>query len=203
MIGRLTGILLEKKAPDLLIEVNGICYEVSAPMTTFYYLPAVGTQVTLHTHFVVREDAQLLYGFFHLSDRSLFRLLIKINGVGPKLALAILSGIESAAFVQCIHDGDSATLVKVPGVGKKTAERLVVEMRDKLKDWEGGVVQNSSGEAISLQSLKPKNTARGDAESALIALGYKNAEASRAIALIADEELSSEEMIRMALKNMH
>jgi Holliday junction DNA helicase RuvA len=200
MIGRLTGKLLTKHAPELLIDVNGVAYEVQAPMTTFYNLPAEGQSVTLHTHLVVREDAQLLYGFYDLVDRTLFRLLIKINGVGPKLALSILSGIETQAFVNCIHEGDSSTLVKVPGVGKKTAERLVIEMRDKIKDWEGA--EDSSSDGQPSLSGSGKSSARSDAESALQALGYKASEAAKAIAQIKDQDLSSEEMIRLALKNM-
>lgn len=200
MIGRLTGLVVSKHPPELLLDVNGVAYEISAPMTTFYQLPAEGQKVTLHTHLVVREDAHLLYGFYELIERSLFRSLIKINGVGPKLALAILSGMEVQAFVQCISDGDSSTLVRVPGVGKKTAERLVIEMRDKIKDWDGAV-STVSGERISLTSLN-KPSARSDAESALIALGYKAVEAAKAISQIKEKDLSSEEMIRLALKNM-
>ena len=135
MIGRLQGVILVKQAPEIVIDVNGVGYEVQVPMTTIYQLPEVGKSVTLHTHFVVREDAQLLYGFAELRERSLFRTLIKVNGVGPKLALTILSGIESDDFVRCVRDGDTASLVRLPGVGKKTAERLLVEMKDRLKDW--------------------------------------------------------------------
>lgn len=202
MIGRLTGVLVSKHAPELLLDVNGVAYEVSAPMTTFYKLPAEGKKVSLHTHLVVREDAQLLYGFFDVLERSLFRLLIKINGVGPKLALAILSGIETEAFVQCIHDGDSSTLVKVPGVGKKTAERLVIEMRDKIKDWQGSGSTSGTGGLVRMGDFTAKPSARSDAESALQALGYKASDAAKAIAQIQDKDLSSEQLIRQALKNI-
>jgi Holliday junction DNA helicase RuvA len=202
MIGRLTGILLSKQAPELLLDVNGVAYEISAPMTTFYKLPEEGHKLSLHTHLVVREDAQLLYGFYEIVERSLFRLLIKTNGVGPKLALAILSGIEAQAFVQCIHDGDSSTLVKVPGVGKKTAERLVIEMRDKIKDWHTSGSAVSGNGVISLSDLAPEPSARNDAESALLALGYKSNEAAKAIAKIKETDLSSEALIRLALKNI-
>ncbi len=202
MIGRLTGIIVDKQAPGLLLDVNGVGYEIYAPMTTFYKLPEAGSKVSLHTHLVVREDAHLLYGFFDEVDRALFRLLIKINGVGPKLALAILSGMEAQAFVQCIHDGDVTTLVRIPGIGKKTAERLVIEMRDRIKDWQQGKITTGQTGLISLESLSIKNSVRHDAESALLALGYKNSEAAKAIAQIKDEGLSSEEMIRLALKNM-
>ena len=127
MIGRLTGILLVKQAPELLLDVNGVGYEVQAPMSTFYQLPELGVRVSLHTHLVVREDAQLLYGFAELPERQLFRTLIKVNGVGPRLALTILSGMDVGQFVACVQSADTATLVKLPGVGKKTAERLLVE----------------------------------------------------------------------------
>ena len=132
MIGRLRGTVLEKNAPLLLIEAGGVGYEVEAPMSVFYRLPEIGTEATLYTHFVVREDAQLLYGFNDSNEREFFRTLIKVNGVGPKLALTLLSGIDTSDFIRCIHDNDSTTLIKLPGVGKRTAERLIVELKDKL-----------------------------------------------------------------------
>lgn len=196
MIGRLKGILLERQAPRLLLDVNGVGYEVDAPMTTFYELPGVGEVVTLHTHFVVREDAQLLYGFLRESDRSLFRTLIKVSGVGPKLALAILSGMSADEFVGCVQRGDSAALTRVPGVGKKTAERLVVEMRDRVKDWQG---VSLSLDAVS-KAAEPVVDALKDAISALVALGYKPPEASRMVNAVASEGLASEEIIRLALR---
>ena len=199
MIGRLQGVSLVKQAPEIAIDVNGVGYEVQVPMTTIYQLPEVGKSVTLHTHFVVREDAQLLYGFAELRERSLFRTLIKVNGVGPKLALTILSGIESDDFVRCVRDGDTASLVRLPGVGKKTAERLLVEMKDRLKDWaiNGTAVSNNSASPASANGIL------AEAESALVALGYKPAEASKAIAAVNDASMdSSEALIRMALKNM-
>ncbi|ARN75082.1 Holliday junction branch migration protein RuvA [Oceanicoccus sagamiensis] len=199
MIGRLHGVILEKQAPEILIDVNGIGYEVQVPMTTIYQLPEVGKPVTLHTHFVVREDAQLLYGFAERRERSLFRTLIKVNGVGPKLALTILSGIESDDFVRCVRDGDTQALVRLPGVGKKTAERLLVEMKDRLKDWsiDGTAASASDTGAAS------NNDILAEAESALVALGYKPQEASKAIAAVNDASMdSSEALIRMALKNM-
>ena len=152
MIGRLRGILLEKQAPDLLIEVAGVGYEVQLPLTSFYQLPATGEEATIYTHFVVREDAQLLYGFVNLNERALFRQLIKANGVGPKLALTILSGMTAQQFVRCVQLDDVSTLVKLPGVGKKTAERLVIEMRDRLKDW--GIAPNTPvTDALILQMI--------------------------------------------------
>ncbi len=198
MIGRLKGTLLEKLAPRLLLDVNGVCYEIDAPMTTFYELPEVGSAVILHTHFVVREDAQLLYGFLHQSDRSLFRTLIKVSGVGPKMALAILSGMSADEFVGCVQSGDSAALTRVPGVGKKTAERLVVEMRDRVKDWQG---VSLSPDAVT-KAVEPTADALKDAISALVALGYKPQEASRMVNAVESEGLASEAVIRLALRAM-
>lgn len=200
MIGRIQGVLLEKQVPDLLVDVNGVGYEVHVPMTTMYQLPEVGQSVTLHTHFVVREDAQLLYGFATTTERSLFRALIKVNGVGPKLALTILSGIESNEFVRCVRDGDTVSLVRLPGVGKKTAERLLVEMKDRLKDWQ---IDNSAAGSVGNESAVGSNNILAEAESALVALGYKPQEASKAISAIDKSEIdSSETLIRLALKNM-
>ncbi len=196
MIGRLKGTLLEKQAPRLLLDVNGVCYEIDAPMTTFYELPEVGSAVILHTHFVVREDAQLLYGFLRESDRGLFRTLIKISGVGPKLALAILSGMSADEFVGCVQGGDSTALTRVPGVGKKTAERLVVEMRDRVKDWQG---VSLSPDTVT-QAGEPAADALKDAISALVALGYKPQEASRMVNAVESEGLASEAIIRQALR---
>lgn len=197
MIGRIRGVILEKQAPMLLIDVNGVGYEVLAPMTTIYQLPAVGETVVLHTHMVVREDAQLLYGFADQRDRHLFQTLIRVNGVGPKLALTILSGIDTDDFVRSVRSGDTATLVKLPGVGKKTAERLLVEMKDRLKEW-----QVAAGEAVSGAAEAPGGRI-AEAESALVALGYKPAEASKAIAAVNNDSIgSSEELIRQALKRM-
>lgn len=192
MISQLRGILLEKQAPTLVVEANGVGYELQAPMSTFYQLPDIGKEILLYTHLVVREDAQLLYGFKHKQERSLFRTLIKISGVGPKLALTILSGIDSNTFVQCVMDNDITTLVKLPGVGRKTAQRLLVEMRDKLKTWQSD----------SVTTLSTEPNANKDALSALLALGYKLPEANRALARYKDKNLSSEELIRMALQDM-
>lgn len=199
MIGRLRGKLVEKHAPELLLDVGGVGYEVSAPMTTFYRLGAVGEEVLLHTHLVVREDAHLLFGFATREERTLFRELVKVNGVGPKLALGILSGIEAEVFVRCVQDGDVSTLVRIPGVGKKTAERLVVEMRDRLKAL--GEVELKGGQPTFIAAA-PATPAQ-DAQSALEALGYKPQEAARAVAAVNREEgLRSEELIRRALKSL-
>jgi Holliday junction DNA helicase RuvA len=198
MIGRLRGTLLEKQPPHLLLDVNGVGYDVQAPMTTFYELPETGSEIILHTHLAVREDAHVLYGFLRQHDRSLFRELIKVSGVGPKLALAILSGMSADEFVGTVHAGDSAALVKLPGVGKKTAERLVIEMKDRLKDWQGGALPIASTAA----QAAPANDAVKDAISALIALGYKPQEASRMVSKVESEGLASEEVIRMALRSV-
>ncbi len=200
MIGRLTGTLLEKQAPELLIDVNGIGYEVLAPMITIYALPNVGEVVMLHTHLVVREDAQILFGFSDKRQRLLFRALIKVSGVGPKLALSILSGIEADSFVRSVHEGDSATLVRIPGIGKKTAERLIVEMKDRLKEW------HVDSELPLMATANPAPMKQDqwikEAEGALIALGYKPTEAAKAISAIKQPVKSTEDLIRFALKGM-
>jgi Holliday junction DNA helicase RuvA len=200
MIGRLRGILLEKRPPTLLIDVQGVGYEVEAPMTTFYKLPAINHEVTLHTHFVVREDAQLLFGFATESERRLFRDLLKVNGVGPKVALALLSGIEADQFAACVLEGDIARLTRLPGIGKKTAERLIVEMRDRLSEW-----QNETSIGIrSQEHVAAASTSDpvADAVSALIALGYKPNEASRYVHAVAQDDMSSEAIIREALRHV-
>jgi len=198
MIGRLHGILLEKQAPELLIDVNGVGYEVLAPMTTHYLLPAINHPVTLHTHLVVREDAQQLFGFATLDQRALFRELIKVSGVGPKLALTILSGMDVEDFVRCVRDNNLAALTRLPGVGKKTAERLLIEMRDRLKGWSADGVAVRDGAAVLGVSIN----AVAEAEAALVSLGYKPADASKSIAAIKSEGLTAEALIRHALKNM-
>ncbi|HEY9051020.1 MAG TPA: Holliday junction branch migration protein RuvA [Gammaproteobacteria bacterium] len=197
MIGRLHGKILQKQPPQLLIDVQGVGYEVSASMSTFYQLPDQGQDVILHTHLVVREDAHLLYGFATEAERSLFRTLIKVNGVGPKLALTILSGMSAEDFIRCVHENNTAALVSLPGVGKKTAERLLVELRDRLKDevgTEGRVSMMSPAQANAASSPS------GDAVSALIALGYKPQEASRMVRAISTEGLMTEDIIRLSLQ---
>lgn len=199
MIGRLKGILLSKQPPTLLLDVNGVGYEVDAPMTTFYQLPDLNQEVILHTHFVVREDVQQLCGFATESERGMFRSLIKVNGVGPKLALSILSAISADDFARCIQDSDTTTLVRLPGVGKKTAERLVIEMRDKLKDWNLDVAATDIS-ASGMLEVKHHSNPVEEAVSALIALGYKPPQASRMVSQIESHDLSSEDIIRDALK---
>jgi Holliday junction DNA helicase RuvA len=198
MIGRLHGVLIAKQPPQLLIDVQGVGYEVEAPMSTFYQLPATGAAITLHTHMVVREDAHLLFGFATERERRLFRTLIKVNGVGPKLALTILSGISADDLVRSLQENDSAALVRLPGVGKKTAERLIVEMRDRLDDLQSDGVLPVAMAAT--QAPAATRDEERDALSALVALGYKPQEASRLISGVESAGLSSEEIIRAALK---
>ncbi len=204
MIGRLRGRLIEKQAPEILIECHGIGYEVTVPMTSMYALPELNEEATIYTHFVVREDAQLLYGFANKVERKLFRLLIKASGVGPKLALAILSGMSAEQFVSCVAHDDVTTIVKIPGVGKKTAERLLIEMRDRIKDWhiqESVPSTDSAPLNFDLNSHHKSNT-KGDAMNALVSLGYSQAQADKAIKAIYTSEKSSEDLIRDALKSM-
>lgn len=197
MIGRLTGTLVEKQPPWLLLDVNGIGYEIEAPMTTFYNLPDTGETITLFTHLAIRDDAHLLFGFGSEQEKHLFRTLIKVNGVGVKMALTILSGIEAKEFALCIQNNDVARLVKLPGVGKKTAERLVIEMRDKLSAWD----DTSADSANNDTPTKTLNDPCEEAVSALIGLGYKPQEASRFVHAVASEDMNSEEIIREALKS--
>jgi Holliday junction DNA helicase RuvA len=195
LIGFLHGVILDKQPPALLLDVQGVGYEVEAPMTTFYDLPAVGEKVALYTHLAVREDAHTLYGFIKASDRSLFRALIKVNGVGAKLALTILSGMPADDFVACVQAGDTAALVKLPGVGKKTAERLVVEMRDKVAGWSGKAT--AAGTAATQPDVA--NPVE-EAVSALMALGYKASEASRLVRAVDTRDRTTEDIIRAALQ---
>lgn len=195
MIGRLNGKLLEKNPPAILLDVQGVGYEVDVPMSTFYGLPEVGQAVELHTHFVVREDAQLLFGFATNRERALFRALLKVNGVGAKVALSILSGMTAEEFFQCVAAKDAVALTKVPGIGKKTAERLLVEMQDKVDALAGGSVQGGL-------PIENASSAREQASEALMALGYKAAEAKRLLDKTAVEGQSVEEMIRAALRSM-
>jgi len=200
VIGRIRGILVDKKPPEIQVDVGGICYEVQVPMSTLYQLPEVGNELHLHTHFVVREDAQLLYGFFEEKDKSMFRSLIKINGVGPKMALGILSSMEADEFVRAVRSNDINAMVKMPGIGKKTAERLLIEMRDRLSDWDGGSEESSAPSAASVSA-----SITNDAETALVSLGYKPQQAAHAIAQVlkANPEIEdSEQLIRQSLKSM-
>ena len=189
MIGFLRGKLLRKQPPHLLIDVQGVGYEVEAPMSTFYDLPEAGAELTLFTHLTIREDAHVLFGFGSEAERRFFRSLIRVNGVGPKLALTILSGISVDGFIRCVQENDTAALTRLPGIGKKTAERLVVEMRDRLDDVGGSSVMPGV-------SANP----RDEALSALVSLGYKPQEAAQMLRSIKEDGLSSEELIRRALQ---
>lgn len=189
MIGRLHGKLLEKNPPQILIDVSGVGYEVDVPMSTFCNLPEVGGELTLHTHFVVREDAELLYGFATLAERAVFRALIKISGVGPKIALALLSGITVDQLKDAVDRGETGLLTKVPGIGKKTAERLVLELKGKLA---------GTGEATA---AVPTSGARADVAAALIALGYSEREAAAATKKL-PEDCTVNDGLRLALKSL-
>jgi Holliday junction DNA helicase RuvA len=195
MIGRISGTLLEKNPPSLLLNVQGVGYEVDVPMSTFYGLPSIGEAVELHTHFVVREDAQLLFGFGSKLERSVFRTLLKVNGVGAKVALSILSGMTTDELFQSIAQKDAVPLTRVPGIGKKTAERLVVELQDKVDALAGGSVQAGLPETVDTST-------RVQAEDALLALGYKSAEAKRLLDKNSSDGQSVEEMIRAALRGV-
>lgn len=194
MISFLRGKLLKKQPPLLILDVKGVGYEIDAPMTTFYVLPDVGNEIEIFTHLVVRDDAHLLFGFATENERLLFRSLIKVNGVGAKMALTILSGIETDEFSQCVQNNDAERLTKLPGIGKKTAERLIVEMRDRLGNLPKTTTQKN-------KTINVYTTPVDEAVSALISLGYKPPEASRYVLAIANDNMSSEELIREALKH--
>jgi len=202
MIGRLTGRLRVKQPPELVVDVGGVGYEVAAPMSTFYELPGVGAEVTLFTHLIVREDAHQLFGFAREPERRLFRALLKVSGVGAKMALAVLSGMGADEFARCIANDDVTALTRLPGVGKKTAQRLIVEMRDRL-DAEGlhdvlpGAAPAASAGTVEADAGTDQVA---DATSALIALGYKGPEASRMIRQVNPSGLTTEEIIRRALQ---
>ncbi len=192
MIGSLQGRIASKTPPQLTIDVGGVGYELEAPMSTFFHLPAVGHEVRLLTHLVVREDAHVLYGFGSEEERWLFRSLLKVSGVGPKIALALLSGLSVEAFALCIRGQDAAALTRVPGIGRKTAERLIVEMRDRLGAAEGDGAQGGA--------RPPAASPEGEAFDALVALGYKPAEATRLLKAAGPGTHSTEELIRRALQ---
>ena len=194
MIGSISGELRSKQAPWLLIDVGGVGYELEVPMSTYFALPPVGDRLTLITHLVVRDDAHLLYGFATENERRLFRGLIRVSGVGARVALAILSGISVEGFARCVEFEDAATLVKVPGIGKKTADRLIVEMRDRVElSLPADSTRGQGGGRLP-------DSAEHEASSALIALGYKAAEINRLLKSLDTESLSSEEIIRQALR---
>ena len=195
MIGQLRGTLIYRQAPDLMVDVAGVGYELLASMTTFLDLPEVDNPVTLFTHLIVREDAHTLYAFSSTTERALFRTLLKVNGVGPKMALAIVSGMTANEFAQLIHSSDVTGLTRLPGVGKKTAERLIIEMRDRLPKPSDVLEDNSN----STTPQTPRNL-EDEAVSALLALGYKPAQASKMVSSYIGEKTSVEEIVRTALK---
>jgi len=197
MIGRLRGLLAWKQPPYLMIDAQGVGYELEASLTTFQTLPEVGTEVTLLTHLAVREDAHTLYGFASPAERSLFRNLIRVTGIGPRLALLILSGMSVEMFGRCVREGDSASLTRLPGIGKKTAERLIIELRDRIGEL--GLDPTAvvlPGGRIAAPAINPVD----DAISALVALGYKLPEASRMVQSLDTDGLTSEAIIRLALQ---
>ena len=191
MIGSLAGVLAAKSPPHLLLEVGGVGYELEAPMSTFYSLPEIGQRTRLLTHLHVREDAHVLYGFGTEEERRLFRSLIRVSGVGPKIALALLSGLSVAAFTRCVQSEDVAALTRVPGVGRKTAERLIVEMRDRIAP---------PAPAAGAAAGPAGDTPQGEAYGALVALGYRPAEATRLLKAVEPGEYTTEELIRRALQ---
>jgi len=197
VIGQLRGEIVFKRPPQLLLDVQGVGYEIEAPLSAFYHLPPVGESITLLTHLVVREDAQILYGFLAEADRQLFRHLLRVSGVGARMALAILSGMDAQGFARCVEQRDVAALVRLPGIGKKTAERLIVEMKDRLPPLPAGTLSSPKPAA------QPEADVKADAISALIALGYKPAEASRLIQQVPEDCQTTESFIRAALKSLH
>lgn len=194
MIGFIRGLVHEKQAPLVVVDVNGVGYDIETPMSSFFSLPAAGEQVLLRTHLVVREDAHILYGFLSEQERALFRDLIKVNGVGPKVALGILSGMSVADFCSCISDNNVTALVRLPGIGKKTAERLIIDMRDRLPEQTVGGSLPTTGTQAAMMSAKE------EAISALVALGYKPQEADKRVQAVANEDDNSEQIIRAALQ---
>jgi Holliday junction DNA helicase RuvA len=192
VIGHLRGRLVRKAPPALILDVNGVGYELEAPMSTFYRLPELGSDVELHTHLVVREDAQLLYGFATEDERRLFRDLLRVTGIGPKIGLALLSGIDVETFMRCVESEDAAALTRIPGIGRKTAERLLIEMRDRIRalgQLPPAAARSSAGSG-----------ARAEAFAALVALGYRPVEVNRLLQGVEQEGAGTEELIRRALQ---
>ncbi|HMM74354.1 MAG TPA: Holliday junction branch migration protein RuvA [Gammaproteobacteria bacterium] len=198
MIGRIRGILVDKHPPRLLVDCHGVGYEIDAPLSTFWALPELNHEVVLHTQLVVREDAQNLYGFATLAERALFQSLMKVSGIGARMALAVLSGMQVEEFVGCVQRGDATRLTSLPGIGKKTAERLIVEMRDRVADWGAATGMPMT----SATAAPPASDAVADAVSGLIALGYKPQEASRLVHGLETEGKASEAIIREVLRGL-
>ena len=194
MIARLTGRLIVRQPPSLVVDVQGVGYECEAPMSTFYTLPALGAEVALHTHLVIRDDAHVLYAFATDDERRVFRALLKVSGVGPKIALGVLSGISIEAFLTSVEAQDPETLVRIPGVGRKTAERILIDLRDRVQGLFGG-----EGATLAAGLANP-SAAQGEAYSALVALGYKPAEVTRLLKAVDPEGATTEDLIRRALR---
>lgn len=207
MIARISGTIVEKKAPLAWIEIQGLCYELQVSMNTYYQLPEPGQSCMLHTHLLIREDAHILYGFADETEKQFFRHLIKINGVGPKLALSVLSGISVSELASAVQDGDESRLVRIPGIGKKTAQRLIIEIRDRVSNWDDyhPRAANPSNTQDANAPRPARGTAYQDALSALIALGYKESAARKMLSFSAQmddgTQMNSEQMIKTALKN--
>ncbi len=192
MIGHLRGRLVRKAPPALIVDVNGVGYELEAPMSTFYRLPELGSEVELHTHLVVREDAQLLYGFATEDERRLFRDLLRVTGIGPKIGLALLSGIDVDTFMRCVEAQDAEALTRIPGIGRKTAERLLIEMRDRIRAL--GQLPSAASQSATAGG------ARAEAYAALVALGYRPVEVNRLLQSVEQDGAGTEELIRRALQ---
>ena len=199
MIGWLNGVVRDKRPPALLLDVNGVGYELEAPLSTFEKLPETGESCALYCHQQVREDAHNLYAFATLVERDVFRVLLRVNGVGAKLALAILSGLSVGALTSAVNDGDTATLSRLPGIGKKTAERLVIELRDRLAQMPG-LATLTSGAGATAAAAPTRGDATAEAVNALVALGYKPPEASRLVAALETDDLGVEDIVRRALQ---
>jgi holliday junction DNA helicase RuvA len=197
MIGSLRGILAQKEPPFLLVDVNGVGYEVEVPMSTLFRLPELGSNVELRTHLVVREDAQTLFGFSTEAERSMFRSLLKVSGVGAKLALTILSGISVDGFAQCVRNEDKATLVRLPGVGRKTAERLILDMRDRID-----TALSAGNPGAEPLSAEVGSAPRTEAFNALVSLGYKPGEAQKMLDAVNTEEQTTEDILRQVLRSV-
>lgn len=199
MIGRLQGKVAEKQPSWMIVDVQGVGYEVDLPLSVFAGLPALDAPVTLWIHQVIREDANLLYGFTRLEDRQLFRELIKVSGIGPKVGLAIMSAMDSRQLLQAIQHEDLQALTRIPGIGKKTAERLLVDLKDRLKSWQP---QQMAKLELATGAALPETDPRAEAEAALVALGYKPVEATRAISAVDGVGMDTQELIRAALKGL-
>lgn len=191
MIGCLRGRLIRKQPPALVLDVGGVGYELEAPMSTFYRLPELGSEVVLHTHLVVRDDAHLLYGFATEDERRLFRDLLRVTGIGPKIGLALLSGMDVATFLLVVEAQDTDALVRIPGIGRKTAERLLIEMRDRIR---------ALGQTTPTSGPSPAGSAQAEAYAALVALGYRPGEVTRLLKSVAEEGTGTEDLIRRALQ---